>query len=42
MHTITRIMPPNDVVATPIEDISDHNNDHIGEQLPKVKILCTI
>jgi hypothetical protein len=41
MQAITGTMPPNDV-ATPTEDISDHNNDHIGEKLPKVNISGTI
>jgi hypothetical protein len=38
MQAITGTMPPNEVVATPTKDISDHNNDHIGEKLPKVNI----
>jgi hypothetical protein len=42
MHAITGTMPPNDVATTPTEDISGRNNDHIGEQLPKVNIYCII
>jgi hypothetical protein len=42
MQAIKGTIPHNDVVATPTDDISDPNNDHIGDQLPKVNISSTI
>jgi hypothetical protein len=42
MQAIKGTMPYNDVAATPIEYISDPDNDHIGDQLAKVNISGTI